>query len=171
MIHHSDYLYKVLTEILKRPGCVEKIDCDRAYLTLADLCRERSLNEEALHWIAKGRELAESGENEFENVLQWKLREMIFRLDAPDVSDDSELSSLLKHLWDYYGPKVPQLRTYLATLVYTYGLKAPWEDGRSIVTPQTASGTPAQEGIWTPNAQSDPAPEEGKKKLWLPGQD
>jgi tetratricopeptide (TPR) repeat protein len=171
LIHHSDYLYKVLTEILNRPVCVEKIDYNRAYLTLADLCRERSRNEEALHWIAKGRDLAESGENAFENVLQWKLREMIFRLDDPVESGDSELTSLLKHLWDYYGPKVPQLRTYLATIANTYGLKAPWEDGKSIVTPQTASETPAQDGIWTPDAQSDPAPDEGKKKLWLPGQD
>jgi tetratricopeptide (TPR) repeat protein len=171
LIHHSDYLYKILTEILKRPACVEKIDCDRAYLTLAELCRERSQNKEALEWIVKGQELAESGENTFEIVLQWKLREMVSRLDDLDGTDDPELTSLLKHLWDYYGPKVPQLRTYLATLVNTYGLKSPWENGNSIVTPQTASEAPTQEGIWTPDAQSDPASNEGEKKLWLPGQD
>jgi tetratricopeptide (TPR) repeat protein len=168
LIHHSDFLYKVLTEILKRPACVEKIDCDRAYCTLVDLCRERSRTEEGLKWIAKGRELAESSEKAFENVLQWKMREMVFRLNDPD---DSELPSLLKHLWEYYGPKVPQLRTSLATVVNTYGLKCPWEDGTSIVTPQTASGASAQEKIWTPDAQNDPASEKSEKKLWLPGQD
>jgi len=168
LIHHNGFLHKVLLEILKRPACIEKIDCNRAYFTLAELCRDRFQREESLQWIAKGQAHSESTENAFENVLQWKMREMAFRLDDPE---DRELHPLLKHLWDYYGPKVPQLRTYLATVVNTYDMQSPWGEEQGIVSPGADTDAASEGGIWTPGTETGAASDQEEKKLWLPGQD
>lgn len=169
LIHHNDFLYRVLIEVLNRPACVEKVDCNRAYFTLAELCRDRFRLKDALEWIAKGQELAETGEKAFENVLQWKMRELTFRMEDPE---DSELVPLLKNLWDYYGPKVPQLKTYLATVVNAYDIEPPWDSEPSIVTPDSAAATEESGGVWTPGTDAGAKPkEEGESKLWIPGQD
>lgn len=162
LIHHSRFLYDLLKELLGRPGCADKIDAGRAYFTLADLCREQHRRDEALQWIARGTEHAGTQENAFEEVLQWKLREVTLRLEEPD---DPELPSLLKHLWEYYGPKVPQLRTYLATITQTYGITPPWDDEDEIVSPEDSG-----KGIWTPEGTAESG-QQPKSKLWLPGQE
>lgn len=161
LIHHGRFLHGVLREGLSRPACVEKIDLDRAYMTLADLARDRFQREEALEWIAKGREHARKGEKPFEAELQWAMAELNLRLEDPT---DPGLRQLLAHLVRVYGPKLPQLRNYLEELVALYRLPISIEELSGAAVGATTSG-----GLWTPTS-SESTPD-SVRKLWVPGQD
>jgi len=54
---------------LERPSCVEEIDLNRAYSTLSELCRKRFQFDDALQWIAKGCQAADSQERASEKKL------------------------------------------------------------------------------------------------------
>jgi len=163
LISHGGFLHEVLTEVMKRPGCLERFDHQRLLLTFFDLCREQGLHDEALHWIAEGRELAKSDERAFESTLQWVIRELQVRLDDPAAS---ETTALLQHMHDYYFPKIPEMRETVTQLAEAYGVTPPWEEG-SVAAGIT--GASAGEGVWTPESQAA-QPANSSKKLWLPGQ-
>jgi len=168
LIHHSRFLESVLREVLERPSCVEKIDLNRAYSTLSELCRKRFQFDDALQWIAKGRQAADTQERASENRLQWELRELNQRREDPD---DPELNTLLERIHRNYCSKIPELQTHLEELCEDLGVPVPWHSGAALVAPGADSGSTTVGGIWTP----DSAPETGgaeadEKKLWLPGQ-
>ncbi len=166
LIHHGAFLYEVLTEVLQRPSCAKAVDLDRVYSTLTDLCRDQNRPEEALQWAAKGKEFAKTQEKAFENTLQWELSELGLRLENPD---DPGLGPLLKHLAEHYGPKIPQLNTYLASLLEAYGVKSPWDSDEAAVITDVGSRSTTEDAIWTPSSpQETPG---GEQKLWIPGQD
>lgn len=164
LVHHSGFLYTVLTEVVRRPECLKHFEAERLYQSLVEVCREQGKQDEALQYIHKGKEHAREGERAFERVLQWTLRELMLRLEDPD---DPQLAPLLQHIQNYYLPKLPELRETVTALVTAFGVTPPWEE-----TAPAAVGVPgageATEGVWTPDGTS-PEPEAGKK-LWLPGQ-
>lgn len=164
LIHHSRFLDKILREIESRPTCAEKVDLHRVYLALVDLARQRNEREEALRWIAKGREHAQTTDKAFQNALQWGLREAALRLEDPQ---DPQLAPHLTHLAEFYGSKVPQLRERLTLLCQAYGITPPWQTHG--VGAEAASGAVGRRGIWTPSDSDEPPA--GDKKLWIPGQD
>lgn len=161
LIRHGGFLFDVLQEVLQRPGCVERYDEEQLVSAMADLCKEQSRREEALKWIARGRELAQSGENSFQRTLQWIIHELTVRLDDPG---DPEIMPLLRHIGDYYLPKLPELQEEIDFLLETCGITPPWAgQGEPVVV-----GGGAKETIWTPD-QAEPTTA-GGKKLWWPGQ-
>jgi len=167
LIHHPVFLYDVLTQVLSRPACLEKVNLARTYWTLAELCRARGRHDEALSWVVKGRAAAESTDKEslFEARLEWTMREFAFRLEDPE---DPDLDSLLKHIWEYFVPKLPRLAEHLTGLLESAGLRPPLE-AESVVAANAGFGSTTEAGIWTPGAA--PTGQGSDKKLWLPGQE
>ncbi|MGE3316699.1 MAG: tetratricopeptide repeat protein, partial [Planctomycetaceae bacterium] len=162
LIHHPAFLYEVLVQALGRPACLERINLVRVYSTLAELSRDRGRIDDALAWIAKGKEAAEAGDKEklFEAKLEWTLREFNLRLEDPE---DPGLNSVVRHLWNYYVPKLPKLASHIAEAMNRFGLPAP--EGE----PEGAIGSTTDGGIWTPSPAGASA--EGGRKLWIPGQE
>ncbi len=160
LIHHSVFLYDVLTEVLKRPECLKNVDLERVYGTMTELCRDRDEYEAALGWIEKSKEIAQQGDNAFEDTLKIELRELMLRLDAPD---NPGLSELLQRFQQFYFTKVPQLEGHLTELLKSYGVSP--ETLSSIVSDGSTGG-----GVWTPESAAQ-AEQSGEQKLWLPGQD
>jgi hypothetical protein len=163
LIYHSRFLYGVLLEVLKRPACLERVDLDRVYNTLADLSIKQFRPEEAIEWLVKAREQAEHQENSFEARLRCDLRELAVRLNN---ADDPQLPALLQRFASYYLPKVPAIRQNLDELLAIYGIEPPWQSGGPIAVGPSVTG--AVEGIWTPDAQGTVS---CGKKLWIPGAD
>ncbi|MFN0196389.1 MAG: SEC-C metal-binding domain-containing protein [Planctomycetaceae bacterium] len=166
LVHHGRLLHDVFSEVLKRPECMNHLDLNRFYMTMAELSRERFNREERLSWIEKGQELAKQAEKAFEKGLEWCMREVAARLDDPQ---DSKLNSLLMHMWNYYAPKLPDLRHYLTEMLKTVKLTPPWEQSSGLVTSSTPGTTNPNPGVWTP--QSPGESPSGSSKIWLPGQD
>lgn len=160
LLHHSRFLYDVLVESLNRPDCAEQINLERAYMSLAEICRTLYRREEAIEWVQKGADLHQEGSNAFQQRVIWKLRELTMRLDDPD---DPGLMPLLGELYSQYGTKLPELQSQLDELCATRGIQPPGRDSASIITSATQSGDAAG-GTWGGQEEG------GEKKLWLPGQ-
>lgn len=162
LVRHPAHALAVIRTVIDR-GMAGRVRADTESLCAAagEICRASLRSEESLEWVERGKSAAEGAEQRFEHVLQWKLREMGYRLDDPE---DPVLRDLLRELWDRYGSKLPWLRERLTALVDQMEIDAPWE---SVVV---AGSMPDQggAGVWSPGEASQPAAE-GEKKLWLPG--
>jgi len=158
LVRHPHWLYEVLQLALARETVGENVPSPQEMCAaLSDLCRDSLRRDEALEWVRRGCELAAG---DFEQVLQWKMRELMLRVDDPD---DPSRDALLNELWHIYGAKLPQLRDHLSELVGVLEIEPPWDT--AILTP--TAGAPA-EGAWS-SAERGTA--SGEKKLWLPGDD
>jgi hypothetical protein len=167
LIHHPVFLYEGLVETLDRPACAEKVNLTRAYWTLAELCRNRGDHEEAVSWIVKGRDSVKGADKDalFEARLEWSMRELSLRIEDPE---DSEFAPFLRHIWEYYVPKLPRLADHLTGLLAAVGLQPPL-DADAAVGANAGFGSTTEGGIWTPQEAS--GSRETGKKLWLPGQE
>ncbi len=162
LVRHPGFLYDVLTHFLQRPEARNNAqEQHQAFATLGDICRDSLRREEAFRWLRAGRELAEAQNRPFEDVLHWKMRELVLRIDDPH---DPELRGHLLELWNTYGAKLPDLRSQLNELVQALHIDPPWDS--AILTPQ-AAGVLSGAAAWSPTA---PEPAAAGKKLWLPGQ-
>ncbi len=159
LIHHDGFLQPVLEEALKRPACLPNLELPRVYQTLADLCAQHGDLNDAYRWIDEARRQTLGDHPPFEAVWQWDLRELMLRLTTPS---DPALRPLIQKFAVYYGPKVPQLRTYLELILEEAGLESPWSGG-GLVSPELAGAG----AVWSPGQEAAPA---GSSKLWLPGQ-
>jgi tetratricopeptide (TPR) repeat protein len=164
LLHHGRFLYGVLREVLERPSLMDTVDLGRVYRTLSDLAGSRFDRDERLEWISAGLKWSAGQDNSFQQALSWKTQELVVRLEDPA---DPELPVLLKHLWDQYGGKVPELRPYLAQLVDRFQLPTPWDEP-AIATVGGADDASGSGDLWTPESKSEDAE---KSKLWLPGQE
>lgn len=166
LIRHPRFLYDVLLEVLNRNDCKKEVDLDRVYTTLTEICHKKNQREEMLSWIKKGQENSQSQPNKtFENEMQWKMRELSFRLE--DTSDP-ELSDFMKEIWDKYGKKTPQIKEYLVAFAHAFELDVPWMSGASLLDTGEFSGKSSSEGPWSPG---DSTPDtDAEQKLWIPGQ-
>ncbi len=163
LVRHSRFLYEVLAEVLNRPACREKVDINRVHLTLTDLCSEQDRLDEALDWADKGKQAIVKGSKDaFEQTLTWDMRELLLRLRKPN---DPQLKVHVRHVRDYYGPKLPHFEEQLFDLLESYGV----ETAQMRAEPTAGDSGAQAGGIWTPGA-GQPA-EAGASKLWLPGQD
>lgn len=157
LVRHPGWLYEVMRYALDHEVADQEAPSPQdACGALADLCRDSLRRDEALEWVGRGLELAGG---DFEPVLQWKMRELMLRIDDPS---DPARDGLLNELWQTYGAKLPQLREHLSELVTVLDIEPPWDT--AILTP---SGVPGG-GVWSA-AESGAAA--GEKKLWLPGDD
>jgi hypothetical protein len=163
LLHHGAFLYKILQELLTRPGCADRVDMSQVYLALIDLSVQKFDRGQAFEWIGKALEWSKTQQNSFELGLQWKMRELTLRIEDPQ---DPELTPLFKELWDKYGKKLPELRQHLSMLAAAYKLPVMKESG--IVTPDQMQ----EESSGGILLGDQPAETEGEgKKLWLPGQE
>lgn len=167
LLHYGALAYQALTASCSRPAVTEKSDPRNIYLHLARLCRQRFSHEEALVWLAKGKQEARARHTPLEQMLVWDLQELFVRSDEPG---DPQFAALAAHLWNYYGAKLPGVRQPLAGILGQYGLPGPWNNPTEAARPVeqlAAAGATSAGGIWTPGAPA----EEGASKLWLPGQE
>lgn len=158
LMRHPGFVRDVLVHVIES-GQLEalQIDPQQAYSTLSEIHKDALQHQQALEWVAKGREAAQqSREKPFEQTLHWRMREVSMRMEDPD---DPAMAGLLNELWQTYGPKLPWLRDQLTELVETLQIDPPW--GGVVVSSSVAEAT----GDWTP----EPAAGGGEKKLWLPG--
>ncbi len=168
LIRHPRFLYDVLIEILNREECKKEVDLDRVYSTLTEIGHKRNQREETLSWIHKGQENARTNsENAFESELQWKMRELSFRLE--DTSDP-ELLDFMKQIWDQYGKKTPQIKEYLKAFAEAFDLDVPWMNESAFLNPGDLSGNLNKEGIWAPGENTPDSSSDPENKIWLPGQ-
>jgi hypothetical protein len=166
LIHYGRFLYTVLKELVSRPACHDRIDLNRAYLTLVELCRTRFDRNEAFGWLEQGRQAAKTHENAFELTLQWDIRELMLRLDDPA---DPALHPLAERIKREYGAKLPNIRGYVESALYLHDAGPP-PTAMPDVAPAEASPAALEAGkIWTPAAAG--AGSGGERKLWVPGQD
>jgi hypothetical protein len=166
LIHYGRFLYTVLKELVLRPSCHDRVDLNRAYLTLVELCRTRFDRAESFHWLKSGRQAAQTHENAFELTLQWDMRELAIRLDDPA---DPELPGLSERIKREYGAKLPNIRQYVESLMYLHGA-GPAPGSLPDLAAAEASPAGVEAGrIWTPTAVSGGAA--GERKLWVPGRD
>jgi tetratricopeptide (TPR) repeat protein len=166
LIRHPRFLYDVLIEVLSRDECKKEVDLDRVYTTLTEICHKKNQREEMLSWIHRGQENAQASQA-FENELQWKMRELSFRLE--DTSDPG-LSDFMKEIWDKYGKKMPQIREYLKAFAQAFDLDLPWMKESSLLDTGDLAGNVSSEGIWAPGEATPEADSGSGSKLWLPGQ-
>jgi hypothetical protein len=146
LIRHSRFLQGVLVEIVNRPACAQRVDLDRVYNTLSDICYKQFRRDEAFDWLRKARERAETQENSFELRLRCDLRELTLRIEDPE---DPELQKLLQRFSTYYLPKLPQLRENLDGLLAAHGIEPPW-DAAPFGAAEAATANAS--GIWTPES-------------------
>lgn len=169
LIHHCRLLYRVLTNVLKRPECMERVDLNRVYMTLLSLSLESGNREEAIEWTTLGAEHAKTLDKAFEQGLQWAMRELSIRVEDPE---DTGVQQLLERFDTYYFPKLPGLQSSIDELLLGHNIVPPWAGREQLATEGIDGGALSGGGIWTPDSgapapQSDGAP----PKLWTPGQD
>ncbi len=160
LIHQGLFLYGVLQRVVERADHLQDVNLGRVYMSLVELCLDRFERDEALEWLERGKGWVKEQENAFEAQLHWEFRELRLRLEDPD---DPQLRPLLKHMWDYYGTKVPQIRSALAAMSAQFGIEPPWNAG-------VEGATTEQDGIWTPGGEAS-QPTGESQKLWIPGQE
>ncbi len=161
LIHHARFLHDVLTEALSRPSCADNVDRDRSYSTLSELARDRNDRDKTYRWIHEGQQHAQTREDAFEKTLRWEIRELSFRAEDPG---DPNLMPLVHKLVRKYAKKLPQVVSYVAAILITYGIEPP---ANLAEIASEEPGTVSTGGIWTPGQESAEA---GEKKIWLPGQ-
>ncbi len=165
LIQHKESLRPLLTQIVERTSCHDKLDLSRVYRFLSDLGSLMMDPAEAVRWLDKERSRVVPAAEQFEHELDCDMRELRYRLDNPH---DTDCNRLLHRLWEHYGPKVPEVRSYVAQIVHHYQVPAPWmTDGASDV--EGVGGAVTSAGIWTPDAAVADEPA-AAGKLWLPGQ-
>jgi SEC-C motif len=165
LIHYGRFLYVVLKELVSRPACHERIDLNRAYLTLVDLARTRFDRQEAFRWLDEGRQFARRQDKAFELTLQWDMRELLLRLDDPS---DAAIAPLAERIKAEYGTKLPNIRQYVESLLYLHSA-GPLPDSMPDVAAAESPGVPEPGRLWTPADVAGGTASE--KKLWIPGRD
>ncbi len=157
LIQHKGSLRPLLKTIVERPGTHEHLEIARVYRFLSDLSALLEEPSEAIHWLDKERSRAVPATEQFEHDLDCDMRELRYRLDDPHGQD---CNNLLRRVWEHYGVKVPELRTYVTGIVNHYKISAPWMT-------EVGTGAITSGGVWTPDSAAEkPA---GESKLWLPG--
>lgn len=161
LVRHTRTAYAALTEVAGRQACVDRIGSERVFSTLVGICREQNRRDEALKWLAAGRDAAEAADEAFRNILEWDVRELNLRMDDPT---DSKIPGLWKKFEEQYFPKLPEIRESMAMFMVEKGLG-------HLVSEVATVAAGGSETVWTPDSDSDDADGAGGKKLWVPGQD
>ena len=97
----------------------------------------------------------------------WEVHELTLRSHRPD---DPQNCATGRHLWNYYLPKIPEIRDVLSSVLNELSLPGPWNaPGAAVSTidQPLAAAAVGSTGLWTPEAQTAGQP----SKLWLPGQE
>ena len=157
MIRHVPFAYAVLSEVgIRNLDELTAMTRDQFLVSIAQVCREMGRREEALKWIAQGR--SEGDADNFEEQLNWTMREFQFRIEN---RNDQELPGLVDRLWNFYGEKLPGIREAIEPVLKELSIPIPGESASGLVLPGDSSPAPAVAAS---------ASGGGESKLWLPGQ-
>jgi hypothetical protein len=165
-IGHATLSERAIREILARPALASSQAGPKVYMSLAKIALRRLRTDEALEWIARGRQESKSQKQPLEELVIWELEDLMLRVGNPN---DPKLAELAATLWNYYRPKLPKLTAMIAGLLNHAQLPGPWNVAES-GAPESESFAGAGVGgggLWTPEAQTSGQP----SKLWLPGQE
>jgi tetratricopeptide (TPR) repeat protein len=165
-LQHSALCSTVVGELLARPAIQEKIDVPRLCMLLSRVCARRLDIDAALEWVVRGKQECKARKLSLDTLALWEIQELMLRSQRPD---DPQTAVLANTLWNYYLPKLPEIREVLAGIFDELSLKGPWKSGQMPLA-GTAPLAPAGVGAsswWTPESQAAGQP----SKLWLPGQE
>jgi hypothetical protein len=160
LMRHPGFAHSVLTHVVERGDVADEAHKQMYYLVLSQICDDAHRLDESLHWITRGQATVPDGQQRFEQLARWKMRELATRSNA---EPGPELDSVLVDLWQTFAPKLPGLREMLTQTVQSLGISAPWEN--AIVTASDLSAATSES--WSPVGAA--AAGGGEKKLWLPG--
>jgi hypothetical protein len=130
------------------------------------LCGRRLDFDGALAWVVRGKQECRNRKQSLDALALWEVHELMLRSQHPG---DPQLAQLANTLWNYYLPKLPEIREIITGVLNELSIPGPWNEGAaapSVVEPLAAAGV-GSPGLWTPEAQTAGQP----SKLWLPGQE
>lgn len=166
-IGHSTLCCTVVSELLGRPGLQDKIDVPRLSMFLSRIFTRRLDFDAALGWIVRGKQECKTRKQPLDALALWEVHELMLRSQHPD---DPQIAQLANTLWNYYLPKLPEIREVVAGVLNELSLPGPWNRvgaaASAVDQPLAAAGV-GSTGLWTPEAQTAGQP----SKLWLPGQE
>lgn len=152
LVRHVPFTFAVMSEISKRGlEHLKGLTVEQFARMFANVARELGERDLALEWVVRGRAEGEQGED-FGQKVEWAMLEFELRLENPQ---DPALPPLVDRLWNYFGVKLPQLRTALEPALREFGLPVPGETKSGLVLPESMT-VGANATAETP-------------KLWLPG--
>jgi hypothetical protein len=136
-------------------------------LAYATLINASSSSTAALETLQQAKAFAEAHDLSIANLL---LSEVSLRLQA---GDGEGFQKCIETISSRYGNE-PEVMAQLQQMLISYGLIRP--DGRAATPAPTgvdpaAAPSAASSGLWTPDGGTPAAPDDGEKKLWIPGMD
>lgn len=166
LIGHGTLCCAILTEALDRSSLQGKFDVPRTCMVVSRIYARRLEVESALIWAVRGKEAAIAKKLPLNEIALWEIHEMMIRAQA---ADESRVAEIAARLWNYYMPKLPEIRDLIVGVLNELSIPGPWN---SPVQPiganmPLAAAAVGESGLWTPEAETAGQP----SKLWLPGQE
>jgi hypothetical protein len=163
---HSTLCCAVLAEALGRPGLQDKLDVPKLCMFLSRIHAQHQDYDAALEWVLRGKEAAKARKLPLTDQALWEVQELMIRWQRPD---DSQINQVANTLWNYYIPKLPEVREMIVGVLNELSIPGPWNATAQVVgaTETLAAAGVAASGLWTPEAETAGQP----SKLWLPGQE
>jgi hypothetical protein len=161
---HTTLCCTVLAEALDRPGLQDKLDAPKLCMYLSRIFAQRQDFDAALNWITRGKEACKARKQPLTEQALWEIHELMIRSQRPD---DPQLNQIANALWNYYVPKLPEIREMIVGVLNELSIAGPWNGAQQLVgatEPLAGAGVGAS-GLWTPEAETAGQP----SKLWLPG--
>ncbi len=167
VLGHGTLCCAVLTEALERPSLHGKFDVPRTCMFVSRIYARRLDVEAALSWVVRGKEAAIARKLPLNDVALWEIHELMIRSQHPD---DPRVAEIAAKLWNYYVPKLPEVRDMILGVLKELSIPGPWDSPvQSIGAAQPlAAAAVGSSGLWTPEAETAGGQ---PSKLWLPGQE
>jgi tetratricopeptide (TPR) repeat protein len=165
-LNHTALGATVVGALLGRPSVQEKIDVPRLCMLLSRICARRLDIDAALGWVVRGKQECKARKLPLDTLALWEIQELMLRSQRPD---DPQTEVLANTLWNYYLPKLPEIREVLAGVFDELALKGPWNSPEAPLAGAAplAAAAIGSTGWWTPGGKATAQP----SKLWLPGQE
>lgn len=163
---HSVLCCTVVAEALGRPELLDKLDVPKLCMFLSRIYAQRQEFDAALQWITRGKEACKARKLPLTDQALWEVHELMIRSQRPD---DPQLNQIANTLWNYFIPKLPEVREMVVGVLNELAIPGPWNGSSQLagaIEPLAAAGV-GSSALWTPEAESAGQP----SKLWLPGQE
>ena len=167
---NGSFLYKIGSEVLKRPAMADRIDLIEVHERLTELALT---SDDQLEHLRLARDIAVS---RGESPAHWLVRELDVRLSRMEIDPAKRLISEIQSRY----LREPGIGQSFAAVVEKYGLVSQGDlsataaelTSETVTEPETAAAPSGR--VWTPES-NEPAPAEGDRdkesKLWIPGMD
>jgi hypothetical protein len=163
---HGAMCCGILTEALERPSLHGKFDVPRACMFLSRIYARRHEVDAALSWGARGKEAAIAKKLPLNELALWEIHELLIRSQS---AGDPRVAEIASRLWNYYVPKLPEVRDMITGVLNELSIPGPWNSPVQpvAVNEPLAAAAVGSSGLWTPEAEPSGQP----SKFWLPGQE